>query len=333
MAMSALGKYWCALFAVCALIPTGWAQTNVHTEPLPQMDAQLKRQLNLLLWSERLRDVATLDTLHFASPAKVPATNDLIIPVLTFRPRAPLHFKKRPLIVFAHGEIHGNVVTDEEPHIVRELLEQGYMVAAPDYRGSSGYGPEFWRAIDYGALEVEDVDAARQLVLDRYPDVDPARVGVIGWSHGGCIALLAAMNHPRSYRACYAGVPVSDLAERIRIRGKEYQDLFAAPYHIGKTPEEVPEEYRRRSPAWNAWKLQTPLLIQANTMDEDVTFEEVSRLLSALERNGKNFQAHVYTNAPGGHYFNRLDTPQALESRREVWRFLASSLHPPHASK
>jgi len=71
------------------------------------------------------------------------------------------------------------------------------------------------------------------------------------------------------------------------------------------------------------------LLIQANTNDQDVNIHETTRLISALREAGKNFSCHIYTNAPGGHFFNRLDTVAAQESRAEIWRFLASYLHPP----
>jgi dipeptidyl aminopeptidase/acylaminoacyl peptidase len=109
--------------------------------------------------------------------------------------------------------------------------------------------------------------------------------------------------------------------------------MFAAPFHIGKTVAEAPDEYRRRSPAHNASKLRSPLLIHANTSDVDVQLPEVQQLISALHEAHRSFEHRIYTNAPGGHYFNRLDTPLALESRREIWRFLARHLHPPRPVK
>jgi dipeptidyl aminopeptidase/acylaminoacyl peptidase len=136
------------------------------------------------------------------------------------------------------------------------------------------------------------------------------------------------MRHPGDYQACYAGVPVSDLEERIRIKGKGYEELFSAPYHIGKTVAQAPEEYRWRSPTRNVDKLQTPLLVQANTNDEDVNVREVQKLIEALQAARKDFRYHIYTNAPGGHLFNRLDTKFARESREEIWKFLARYLKP-----
>ena len=305
-------------------------------ENLAHLDAKLSRQMNQLLWLQRLHDRARIDIVRFTGPAPrstnspppAAGSNNVVVSAFTFMPRERTHWRKLPLIILAHGEIHGNLVSDEELHVVEELLLQGYAVIAPDYRGSSGYGADFWKQIDYGGLEVEDVQAARQWMLDHHPEIDPNRVGIIGWSHGGLIALLSAFAHPEAYRACYAGVPVSDLEERIRIRGKGYEELFSAPYHLGKTLAEAPEEYRRRSPAGNAEKLRTPLLIHTNTNDDDVTAGEVQKLISALQAAHKDFQYKIYTNAPGGHMFNRIDTSIAIESRAEIWRFLATYLNP-----
>jgi dipeptidyl aminopeptidase/acylaminoacyl peptidase len=302
-------------------------------ERLGHMEARLARQMNELLWFEQLRDVAVVDTARFTgpppratnNPAPPAGSNEVVVSALTFLPRKVTGGHKLPLIVMAHGEIHGNVASDEEAHVVRELVEQGYAVIAPDYRGSSGYGRDYWRRIDYGGLEVEDVEAARRWMLERYRQIEARRVGIIGWSHGGLIALLTVFAYPAHYQACYAGVPVSDLEDRIARRGKDYEELFSAPYHLGKTLAEAPEEYRRRSPAWNADKLHTPLLIHANTNDEDVNVLEAERLIRALQAAEKDFSYRIYTNAPGGHWFNRLDTPVAQESRAEIWRFLGQA--------
>ncbi len=133
----------------------------------------------------------------------------------------------------------------------------------------------------------------------------------------------------------YAGVPVSDLVARMGYKGQEYRDLYSAPYHIGKTAEDDVNEYRRRSPAWNAEKLQTPLLIHTNTNDEDVNppRREVEHLIQALKAAGKQFEYKIYQDAPGGHMFNRIDTKLAQESRAEVYRFPAKYLNPPNPVK
>jgi dipeptidyl aminopeptidase/acylaminoacyl peptidase len=116
-------------------------------------------------------------------------------------------------------------------------------------------------------------------------------------------------------------------------KGQGYRDEFSATTHIGKTAEDNVKEYRKRSPVTHAEKLEAPLLIHTTTNDEDVNVLEAEALINALKAAGKKFEYRIYTNAPAGHAFNRLDTPFARESRIEVWKFLAQHLKPARPPK
>ncbi len=303
-------------------------------------EQSLARKVDELMLFQRLEDLAVVDKVRFTGPPprviKNPtapgAKNPLIIPAYTFFPKKYLTGRKLPLLVFAHGGVHGNVGSNYV-NVLRELLQQGYAVIAPEYRGSSGYGHQFWELIDYGGLEVEDVFAGRQWMLENHDNLDPERVGILGWSHGGLITLMNLFAHPKEYQVGYAAVPVCDLVARMGYMDEGYRQLFSAPYHIGKTVREDVDEYRRRSPAWNAEKLRTPLLVHTTTNDEDVHVLEVENLIKALKAAGKPFEHKVYQDAPGGHSFNRLDTKLAKASRAEAYRFLAKYLNPPNPAK
>jgi dipeptidyl aminopeptidase/acylaminoacyl peptidase len=166
-------------------------------------------------------------------------------------------------------------------------------------------------------------------MIENYDFVDGNRVGMIGWSHGGLISLMNIFEHPQDYKCAYAGVPVSDLISRLGYLGDDYQALYSADYHIGQEVEENIAEYRRRSPVWNAHKLQTPLLIHTNTNDEDVNVLEVEHLINALKAADKEFEYEIYEDVPGGHSFDRLDSRQAKQIRLKIYRFLARYLDPP----
>src|SRR5215472_7879989 len=164
----------CFLTAIASFLlaaPNGSAETNdlsTRIQDLEQVvahvDAKLTRQLNELLWRQRLGDIASIEKVRFTGPPpkgtnnlpSPPGSNNVIVSAMTFLPKAKTR-GKLPLIVLAHSEIHGNVASDEDANVIRELAEQGYAVIAPDYRGSSGYGPDYWKLIDYGGLETEDV--------------------------------------------------------------------------------------------------------------------------------------------------------------------------------
>jgi dipeptidyl aminopeptidase/acylaminoacyl peptidase len=295
---------------------------------------QLQKAIDDVLWFDRVGDVAEIDKVYIPT-VPVPKEEETYgiansrhpfrMWTYVFGPRGGDPAKKRPLLLLPHGGVHADFTT-YHAHIVRELMKEGYVVVAPEYRGSTGYGREYQQAIDYGGLEVDDVVAARDWAVATLGGVDPTRVGIVGWSHGGLIALMAAFDHPEKFQAAYAGVPVSDLVARMGYQTESYRRLFSAPYHIGKTAGEDVDEYRRRSPVTHVQKLNVPLLVHTNTNDRDVNVVEVQELIAALKAAGKDFEYKVYEDAPGGHSFNRMDYPLARESRAEVYRFLARHL-------
>jgi len=308
-----------------------------HIESLDHRIDALERQIDDIMFYQRLGDIAEVDIVRITGPAlryepnptAQGAGNPFRFYSYVFIPKDLDRSKKQPLLVFPHGGVHANFTT-YYTHILRELLAQGYTIVAPEYRGSTGYGSGTYRAIDYGGLETEDSYATRNWALENYDFLDANRVGIIGWSHGGLHALMNIFDHPDAYAVAYAGVPVSDLIARMGYKDQSYRDLYSAEYHIGKTADEDVEEYRRRSPSWQAHRYQgTPLLIHTNTNDEDVNVLEVERLIQALQAAGKTgFEYKIYRDAPGGHSFNRLDNRLAKESRREIYRFLARQLRP-----
>lgn len=282
-----------------------------------------------LLWHLELDQVAEVRTFRYCGLLRGEAAgNPMILYAYSFIPRSLDRKRKAPMIVLIHGGVHSSHMTGGPANtatIVRELIEQGYVVVAPDYRGSSGYGPAYARAIDYGGAENDDVLGARAWMLERYPFIDAARVGLVGWSHGGMIALFNIFFHPEAYACAYAGEPVADLLER-----RKY--LKALPRTMAESAGEAAakddEEYRRRSPVTWAAKLEKPLLIHGNTSDETVHVVEVERLIEALHAAGRQFECKIYQAAPGGHHFNRIDTKLARDSRGEIYEFLRKYLRP-----
>jgi dipeptidyl aminopeptidase/acylaminoacyl peptidase len=297
---------------------------------------ELAKAIDDVAWFQRVGDVAVVDKWRIVGPADANprnpnapgATNPVRFYTYTFVPRDRQPGQKLPMLILPHGGVHADFTT-YHTHIIRELMAQGYVVVAPDYRGSTGYGKGFYELIDYGGREVDDIHASTTWALENFDFVDPKRVGLIGWSHGGLIVLMEAFAHPTDYACVFAGVPVSDLVMRMGYADQEYRDLYSAPYHIGTSVRQDIAEYKRRSPVWSAAKLDTPLLIHTNTSDEDVNVIEVEHLIQALKAAGKKFEYKVYENAPGGHSFDRMDTTSARSARNEIYAFLARYLKPP----
>lgn len=301
---------------------------------------QVLKGIEDALWYHIVGDVAYIDRVRLTGPprhktrptgnefADALLDNELIFHAYVFIPRTAEPGGKYPLIVFPHGGIHGTFNTVNY-HVVKEWLAQGYIIIAPDYRGSTGYGRRMHMDIDYGGRENDDVLASRDYMVENYSMVDPARVGIAGWSHGGMISLMNILNHPDSYACAFAGVPVSDVAYRLSYKRPGYTDEFTAEHHIGRSPEEDPEEYARRSPVTYAANLRKPLMINTNTNDDDVGHREVQRMIDALLAHGKDFEWEVYEDVPGSHFFDRIDTKQATELRYKMHKYLEKHLKPP----
>ncbi|HUP44898.1 MAG TPA: alpha/beta fold hydrolase [Thermoanaerobaculia bacterium] len=309
--------------------PATAAGLERHDTSMDRSLDDVARLIDDALWYHKLGDIADIQTYRIVSskPRREKSTtaaaagNPLVLPVYVF---APKNLKgKAPMLVFAHGGVHGRL-TSTYAHIFREGLERGYVIVSPEYRGSIGHGRDLYNQIDYGGAEVDDVHDARNWAVEMLPFVDANRVGIFGWSHGGFQTLMNVFLWPNDYRVAYAGVPVSDLVQRMGYMSQGYREIFAE--FVGGTAQENLDEYRRRSPVFHAAKLQTPLLIHTTTNDDDVRVIEVEHLINALKAAGKKFEYKIYENAPGAHQFNRIDTRLARESRREMWDFLGRHL-------
>ncbi len=309
---------------------------NKKNEDLEHRLDEIEKAVDDVLWYDKVGDVAFIDKVFLTgpppavekNPTALGAGNPVKFWAYIFIPKNIDLNKKYPLLVFPHGGVHANFTT-YHTHIIRELIWQQYIVVSAEYRGSTGYGKSLYERIDYGGREIEDVDASRVFMIENYDFIDADRVGIIGWSHGGLIALMNIFDHPENYKVAFAGVPVSDLVARMGYYDEEYRKLYSADYHIGKTANENVAEYRKRSPVWNVQKLKTPLLIHTNTNDEDVNVLEVEQLIRALKAENKKFEYEIFENLPGGHSFDRLDTKKAREIRIKIYKFLGGFLQPP----
>ncbi len=267
---------------------------------------------------------------------------DLDIPVYVFQPLKKRGPKGHAALVWVHGGVHGNWTNSYWP-FVKEAVERGYVVVAPDYRGSTGYGADFHNAIDYGGREVDDVMSAYDFITGTMPHVDPDRIAMMGWSHGGYISLLSVFREQHPFAAAAAIVPVTNLIFRLSFKGPRYQRSFSTQANAPGLPFEARETYVARSPFYHVDKLKVPLLVHVATNDLDVNFEEASMLIWSLRAQKADLaETKIYKDpAPwgssAGHAFSRrvdnktlerVDSPAQIDSWNRTWTFLEEHLRP-----
>lgn len=266
----------------------------------------------------------------FVEPEYVhfPGADGQSVPGWLLVPKNMDRSKKHPAIVWIHGD--GVNQNYDGWHVQRNyavyysfhqyLLQQGYVVFAPDYRGSMGYGRD-WRQgvyMDVGGKDAKDAWMAGSY-LKTLPYVDGDRIGVWGLSYGGFFTLIAMTDQPTLFRA---GVDVAGVVD--------YRMYYEDPYHgawtasrIG-TPDENPKVYDNASPISHIDRLAHPLLILHGTADVNVPYLQSVRLIDAAlkQHKGELIDFMVY---PGEfHYFDR--EPVLRDAWRRVDEFFRKNL-------
>jgi dipeptidyl aminopeptidase/acylaminoacyl peptidase len=270
------------------------------------------------------------------------SVGDMDIPAYVYQPLEKRGRHGHAALIWVHGGVHGNWTPNYWPFI-REAVERGYVVIAPEYRGSTGYGAAHHNAIDYGGYEVDDAVSAYDWLRQNLPHVDPERVGIMGWSHGGYISILAVTRENHPFQAAAAIVPVTNLFFRLSYKGPSYQRSFSTQERVQGLPFERRAIYKERSPYYQVEKLEVPLLVHIATNDTDVNFEEAEPLVYKLNVLKPHLsETKIYVDpAPwggsGGHAFSRrvdnstlerVDSPAQIDSWNRTWAFLEEHLRP-----
>ena len=342
-ALAAIGALALCSFAGGHFLSLRAAATAAAAQGYDQYERDRLRKL------ERDRIFSTLSegVLRMRKTSYASMADGLDIPIYIFEPRALRGTHGHPALVWIHGGVHGDLDPLYFPFI-KEAVDRGYVVLAPEYRGSTGYGREHQEAIDYGGYEVEDCLTAVNYMADRMPYVDPERLGIIGWSHGGFIAMHAVFRDQRSFKAAAALVPVTNLVFRLSFKGPRYAERFVRQKRIGGEVHERRRLYIERSPLYQIDRLQTPLLVHVADNDRDVDFVEAQQLIHALEyKKPRLAETRVYVDPPvdeygDGHTFNRrvdrargyvrVDSRAQRDSWNRIWTFLEWHLLPYGAS-
>jgi dipeptidyl-peptidase-4 len=201
--------------------------------------------------------------------------------------------KKYPVVVLVYGGpgAQGPRNAWYGADFDQALAHAGFVVWQVDNRGSAGRGHAFEAPVfrNLGSVELSDQVAGVQHLL-QMGFVDPARIGVRGWSYGGFMTLNAMLNAPDTFRAGAAGAPVTDWRLYDTIYTERYMGL----------PEANADGYKNTALPQKAANLKGPLMILHNFEDDNVLFQNSLQMIDALERADKHFELVLYTQKTHG---------------------------------
>lgn len=267
-------------------------------------------------------------------------SEDLVAPVLAHYPShdhkftisalvyAPYNLPRNgqhPAIVYIHGGPASQTVNSFN-RIVQFMVNQGYFVIAPNYRGSTGYGKEFQEANfrDFGGGDLQDVlGAADWIKQTGY--VDPKKLIVMGGSYGGYLSMMAVTKAPEVWAAGVPIVPFVNWFTEIENEDPELQQYDKA--NMGD-PEKDSDFLRDRSPIFFVDKIKAPLLLLAGGNDPRCPKTEAQQVADAVKKNGGTAELKIYENE--GHGFARVENQ--LDAYRRVAEFLKAKVPPADCS-
>ncbi|MGE0042542.1 MAG: prolyl oligopeptidase family serine peptidase, partial [Vicinamibacterales bacterium] len=250
-----------------------------------------------------------LDKADLVAPSAVsfPSRHDgHPVPATLMVPHGLDRTRKHPAIVWIHGSGSDQNFLGWHPgsyrmyySVSQYLVQQGYIVLTPDYRGSSGYSRDWSTGVHMGVGVSDAADVASGAdYLKTLDYVDPDRIGVWGLSYGGFLTLQALTQDPTLWRC---GIDVAGVVDWT-YRGA---GMTIAGYTIPRlgSPVENPAVYSAANPIEHMSTLERPLLIMHGTDDRNVAFHDSLRLIDLLVKQGKDFDTVIY---PGEiHFFRR----------------------------
>jgi dipeptidyl aminopeptidase/acylaminoacyl peptidase len=246
----------------------------------------------------------------------------LEIAAMLYKPRNFKADTRYPTVLWIHGGPEAQDFFNWDPWALY-LTQEGYVVLAPNYRGSTGYGEKFrnMNVMDNGGGEMDDVAAGVQYLVSQ-GITDSARVAIGGGSHGGTMVGYAVTRYPDLFKAAIELFGVVDRATFVERTNRP--SAIRWMMKMGGSPEQQPEEYRKANAVLAVAKIKTPLLIMHGEQDPQVPPYESVQFTQALKRLGKPYWYFTYPNE--GHGFSQRD--HRLDAWKKQLAFLRKYLEP-----
>ena len=248
------------------------------------------------------------------------------IPCLLWRPHGTDKLNKAPALIWVHGGPGGRMAKGYKGRI-QYLVNHGYLVLGLNYRGSSGFGKEFFRADHrkHGREPLWDCVAAKEYLANT-GYVNSSSIGIIGASFGGYMSLAALTFHPEEFAAGVNICGVSNLVSFARSLPR-YWDAKRFFEKLGD-PEEEQELLRSISPFFYADRIRKPVMILQGATDPRCPREQSDEMVAALRRNGQRVEYLVYDDEAHG-FRKRKNAIHAYEA---ILNFLDRHLKTKNAS-
>ncbi|MEX0919329.1 MAG: S9 family peptidase [Parcubacteria group bacterium] len=242
----------------------------------------------------------------------------LVVPAFIYKPKGAEN-KKLPTVISIHGGPEGQYQPGYGP-ITQYLLNNGYVVVAPNVRGSSGYGKTYLTLDDVEKRmdSVKDIVALRDH-LKTIPEIDTDRLVLMGGSYGGFMVLAGLAFYPNLWAAGIDTVGIANWITFLENTAPYRRALREAEYGSLKKDREF---LKSVSPINSVEKIKAPLFIIHGANDPRVPLSEAEQMASKLRELGRTVEMVVYPDE--GHGLSKLKN--RLDAYPKVVSFLEKVL-------
>jgi len=230
--------------------------------------------------------------------------------------------KNLPVVINPHGGPWARDMWGYNPE-VQFLANRGYAVLQMNFRGSTGYGREFWEKSfkEWGKKMQDDItDGVKWLIKKGI--ADPKRIGIYGGSYGGYAALAGLAFTPNLYACGVDYVGVSNIFSWLKAVPPYWKPFLEMVYEMVGNPEKDKELLKSASPLFHVDKIKAPLFIAQGANDIRVPKAESDQMAEALKKRGLDVPYMVKDNE--GHGF--LNEENRFDFYREMEKFLGKHL-------
>jgi dipeptidyl aminopeptidase/acylaminoacyl peptidase len=264
----------------------------------------------------RAQDMVEPDLVHYPS-----RDGKFTISAFVYMPYNLPRNGQHPAIVYVHGGPKAQTVNSFN-RIVQYVVNQGYIVIAPNYRGSTGYGKEFEQAnlFDMGGGDLQDVLAAADWVKQS-GYVDPKKLILMGGSYGGYMTMMGVTKAPEVWAA---GVPIVPFVNFFTEIENEDPVLQQSDLATMGDPLKNKALFEDRSPIFFVDKIKAPLLLLAGAHDPRCPKSESQQVVDAIKKRGGVVEYKIYENE--GHGFARVENQ--IDAYKRVADFLQAHVPP-----
>ncbi|MCD8072175.1 MAG: S9 family peptidase [Alistipes sp.] len=227
-----------------------------------------------------------------------------------------------PVVVNPHGGPWARDYWGYNPE-VQFLANRGYAVLQMNFRGSTGFGREFWEKSfkQWGLTMQDDITDGVQWLIDQ-GIADPDRIAIYGGSYGGYATLAGITKTPELYAAAVDYVGVSNLFTFLETIPPYWKPMLDMMYEMVGHPDEDKDQLTATSPALNADKIVTPLFVVQGANDPRVNKDESDQMVAALRERG--VEVDYLIKYDEGHGFRNQEN--VFEMYRAMEKFLAGHL-------